>query len=156
MNKLYELQTLIKKISKWKNEGKKIVFTNGCFDILHPGHLDYLIKAKGFGDILIVGLNSDISVKRLKGTSRPILNEQDRAFMLSCLEAVDAVVIFSENTPIKTIEAIKPDIHVKGGDYKEDDLPEAKTVKNNGGKIEIVPFLKGYSTTKIIDKILNT
>ena len=119
----------IKLVEELKAQGKKVVFTNGCFDILHVGHLRYMNEAKRQGDVLIVGVNSDASVKRLKGESRPINNENDRAEMLSGLEAVDFTIIFSEDTPISLIEAIKPSVHVKGGDYKKDDLPETEVVE---------------------------
>lgn len=137
-------------------ENKTIVFTNGCFDLLHVGHVTYLKDAKKLGDILVVGLNSDESVKRLKGESRPINSQMDRALLLSALNSVDVIVIFDEDTPEKLIGEIKPDIHVKGGDYKEEDLPEAKIVKSYGGKVKIIPFLDDYSTSNIIDKIKRT
>lgn len=132
---------------------KKIVFTNGCFDILHLGHLTYLYEAKQLGDILWVGLNSDISVKKLKGEKRPINNETDRAIMLASLFFVDYVSIFTEDTPIHLISKIKPNIHVKGGDYIKEKLPEYELVKSFGGEIFILPFIEGKSTTKIIEKI---
>ena len=137
-------------------ENKTVVFTNGCFDLLHVGHVTYLKDAKKLGDILVVGLNSDESVKRLKGESRPINSQMDRALLLSALNSVDVIVIFDEDTPEKLIGEIKPDIHVKGGDYKEEDLPEAKIVKGYGGKVKIIPFLDDYSTSNIIDKIKRT
>lgn len=129
--------------------GKKIVFTNGCFDILHKGHVSYLKQAKKLGDILIIGLNSDGSVKRLKGTERPINNEKDRAFVLDALEAVDYVVIFDEDTPFELIKTIKPDYLVKGGDYK----PENVVGKEFAGQVVIIDFVNGYSTTSTIDKM---
>jgi D-glycero-beta-D-manno-heptose 1-phosphate adenylyltransferase len=132
---------------------KKVVFTNGCFDILHVGHVNYLQQAKELGDFLVIGLNSDKSVKKLKGPERPINSEKDRALVLSCLEMVDLVVIFEEDTPIETLEILKPSIHVKGGDYVAEELPEYKTVTNNGGKVEIVKFVAGYSTTSVIDRL---
>ena len=134
-------------------DGKKIVFTNGCFDILHAGHVRYLTEAKKFGDILIVGLNSDASVKKLKGNSRPINSEQDRAEVLLGLKAVDEVVIFSEQTAENLISKIQPDIYVKGGDYNLENLPEAKIVQSYGGEVKFINLVEGRSTSNIIKKI---
>ena len=153
MEKLIEKENLNNIIKKLKSENKKIVFTNGCFDILHAGHVRYLKESKKFGDILIVGLNSDISVKKIKGESRPINPEMDRAEVLAGLEAVNYIVLFDETSPVKLLEEIKPDIYTKGADYTVETLPEAKTVLSYGGKIEFIKFLEGRSTTKIIDKI---
>ena len=136
-----------------KSQNKKVVFTNGCFDILHVGHLRYLNEAKKQGDILIIGVNSDASVKRLKGESRPINNQFDRAEMLGGLKAVDYTIIFEEDTPEKLIEFLKPSIHVKGGDYKKEDLPETKIVESYGGEVRILSFVEGKSTTNIVKKI---
>ncbi|MBQ3438236.1 MAG: D-glycero-beta-D-manno-heptose 1-phosphate adenylyltransferase [Fusobacterium sp.] len=136
-----------------KEQGKKVVFTNGCFDILHVGHISYLEMAKKQGDILIVGVNSDESTKRLKGPTRPINSEKDRAAMLSALKAVDYTVIFEEDTPEDLIAYLKPSIHVKGGDYKKENLPETKIVEAYGGKVIILNFVEGKSTTNIINKI---
>ncbi len=133
--------------------GKKIVFTNGCFDILHLGHIRYLKKAKSFGDILIIGLNSDSSVRILKGPHRPYVAEIERAEVLSALECVDYICIFKEKTPHEIIRLLKPDVHVKGGDYKIQDLPEAKVVKYYGGEIKIAPIVEGRSTSSLIDRI---
>ena len=146
-------QELSKKIQSLKKEGKKIVFTNGCFDILHVGHVTYLSKAKSLGDILIVGINSDSSVKKLKGAARPINDLASRMVVLDSLKSVDLVVPFEDDNPISLIELIKPDIHVKGGDYKEDQLVESKVVKTNGGKVVIIPFVNGYSVTTLLGKI---
>ena len=153
MEKLIEKEKLDNIIKKLKSENKKIVFTNGCFDILHAGHVRYLKESKKFGDILIVGLNSDVSVKKIKGESRPINPEMDRAEVLAGLEAVSYIVLFDETSPVKLLEEIKPDIYTKGADYTVETLPEAKTVLSYGGKIEFIKFLEGRSTTKIIDKI---
>lgn len=153
MEKLIEKENLNNIIKKLKSENKKIVFTNGCFDILHAGHVRYLKESKKFGDILIVGLNSDVSVKKIKGESRPINPEMDRAEVLAGLEAVNYIVLFDETSPVKLLEEIKPDIYTKGADYTVETLPEAKTVLSYGGKIEFIKFLEGRSTTKIIDKI---
>nr|WP_314530840.1 D-glycero-beta-D-manno-heptose 1-phosphate adenylyltransferase [uncultured Fusobacterium sp.] len=136
-----------------KKDGKKVVFTNGCFDILHRGHVTYLNEAKRQGDILVVGVNSDASVKKLKGESRPINSEYDRAFVLDGLKAVDYTVIFGEDTPEDLIACLKPSVHVKGGDYKKEDLPETKIVESYGGKVVILNFVEGKSTTNIINKI---
>jgi rfaE bifunctional protein nucleotidyltransferase chain/domain len=146
-------QELSKKIQSLKKEGKKIVFTNGCFDIIHVGHVTYLSKAKSLGDVLVVGINSDSSVKKLKGVTRPINDLASRMVVLDSLKSVDLVVPFEEDTPIALIELIKPDIHVKGGDYKEDQLVESKVVKINGGKVVIIPFVNGYSVTTLLGKI---
>ena len=145
-----ELNNLLLKI-----KDKKIVFTNGCFDILHIGHAKYLKESKKFGDILIVGLNSDLSVKRLKGDSRPINNESDRAYLLNELKSVDYVVIFNEDTPENLLNIIKPDVYTKGADYTLETLPEAKTVINNGGRVEFIKLVDGKSTTNVIKNMLN-
>lgn len=136
-----------------KLAGKKIVFTNGCFDIIHVGHVRYLTAAKNFGDVLIVGLNTDESVRKLKGATRPINNQDDRAEVLLGLKAVDYVIFFGENTAENLIAELQPDIYVKGGDYTLDTLPEAKIVQSYGGKVELVNLVVGKSTTNIIDKI---
>ncbi|MCS7201356.1 MAG: D-glycero-beta-D-manno-heptose 1-phosphate adenylyltransferase [Dictyoglomus sp.] len=145
---------LKKIIENLKKQGKIIVFTNGCFELLHPGHIEILEKAKSLGDILIVGINSDNSVKEIKGEKKLILDEKSRLRIISSLEVVDYVVLFDEKTPENLISELKPDIHVKGGDYKIEDLPEAKIVEDYGGKVFIFPLLEGFSTTKIIEKIL--
>ena len=147
-----ELQDLLKKL---RNEHKTIVTTNGCFDILHVGHVRYLQKAKSFGDILIVALNSDKSVKSIKGESRPINNENDRAEVLSALRSVDYVVLFDEDSPINLLLEIKPDVHTKGADYTIETLPEAKGIMASGGRIEFISFVEGKSTTSIINKMKN-
>lgn len=130
-----------------------IVFTNGCFDILHLGHANYLAQARNLADILVVGLNSDASVKRLKGDNRPINSELQRAFLLASFFFVDYVTVFDEDTPKQLIEIVKPDILVKGGDYKLDDIVGADFVLANGGKVSTIPFVEGFSTTNIINKI---
>lgn len=134
-------------------QSKKIVFTNGCFDILHVGHARYLAQAKALGDILVVGLNSDESVKRLKGPTRPIQTEEDRKELLLALKAVDMVVIFSEDTPLELIKKIQPHFLVKGGDWSEDQIVGSDFVKSIGGKVMSLPFSQGKSTTNIVDKI---
>ena len=140
---------------KLKKTCKKVVFTNGCFDILHVGHVKLLRKAKAFGDVLILGLNTDKSIERLKGPERPIIKENERAEMLAALEIVDYIVFFNEDTPVEIVKKIKPNIHVKGGDYKKNDMPETRFVEKYGGKVEILPLVKGFSTTNIIEKIKN-
>jgi len=135
------------------SDKKKIVFTNGCFDLLHPGHIQYLNDAKALGDILIIGLNSDASVKRLKGESRPLNNEKDRKFILENLKSVDKVELFNEDTPLNLIKKIKPDVLVKGGDYKPDEIVGSAFVKENGGEVKCLSFLEGYSTTNLISAI---
>lgn len=138
----------------WKFHGKKIVFTNGCFDILHLGHIDYLSKAKDLGDILVIGLNTDLSVSKIKGSTRPIQDEISRSMVLAALGFVDAVVFFGEETPYNLIKATQPDILVKGADYKPEDIVGYDIVKNKGGEIVTIAFLEGYSTTAIEKKIL--
>lgn len=133
--------------------GKKVVFTNGCFDILHAGHVTYLEKARSFGDCLVLGLNTDASVRANKGLSRPINSELDRAKVVGALKAVDYVVLFGEQTAEKLIAKVKPDVYVKGGDYTLDTLPEAKIVMSYGGKVEFVTMVEGRSTTNVIQKI---
>jgi glycerol-3-phosphate cytidylyltransferase len=137
------------------NSIKPIVFTNGCFDIIHPGHIDYLIRARELGNFLWIGLNSDSSVKKLKGKNRPINPELHRAMVLASFYFVNAVTIFEEDTPIPLLEIIKPNIHTKGGDYKKETLPEYKTIIEFGGEVKILPFIEGESTTNIINKIKN-
>ena len=151
--KIHSLPGITQKVSQWKKEGKKIVFTNGVFDLLHKGHIFTLSQAAKQGDILIIGLNADNSVRKLKGDSRPINDENARALLLASLVMVDAVVIFEEDTPLKLITSILPDILVKGGDYTVDQIAGAKEVIANGGKIVINPILDGFSTTAIINAI---
>jgi len=151
--KIYTLSGITQKTSQWKKEGKKLVFTNGVFDLLHKGHIFSLSQAAKQGVILIIGLNSDSSVKRLKGDSRPINDQDARALLLASLIMVDAVVIFEEDTPLKLITAILPDVLVKGGDYTIDQVAGAKEVIANGGKVVINPILDGFSTTTIINAI---
>lgn len=133
--------------------GKKIVFTNGCFDILHAGHVRYLAKARSYGDVLVLGLNSDASVRANKGPSRPINGELDRAEVVGALAAVDAVVLFDELTAESIIAKVRPDVYVKGGDYTLETLPEAKIVQSYGGRVEFVSLVAGRSTTNVIEKI---
>lgn len=136
-----------------KKKLSNVVFTNGCFDILHRGHIEYLNEAKSLGSYLIVGLNSDSSTKRLKGEDRPVNNETDRAFVLSNLKCVDAVIIFEEDTPYELISFVKPDFLVKGGDWKEDQIVGSDIVKAYGGKVISLKFVNSYSTSNIIERI---
>lgn len=133
-----------------------MVFTNGCFDLLHPGHVSYLRAARALGDALIIGLNSDIPINKLKGPSRPVVPEFDRATVLEALESVDAVVVFDEDTPIRLLREVKPAVYVKGGDYRVEDLPEAEVAAEIGAEVKILPFETGYSTTALIEKIRTT
>lgn len=133
----------------------KIVFTNGCFDILHRGHIELLEEAKKLGDVLIIGLNSDSSIKRLKGRGRPINNQEDRIIILRALKDVDKVMVFYENSPLNLIKQIKPDVLVKGGDWKVEDIIGHELVLENGGEVYSIPFKRNYSTTGIISKIKN-
>lgn len=146
-------KVLERECNVWRATQKKIVFTNGCFDILHHGHLDLLAKAADFGNVLIVGLNTDKSVQKLKGPERPVTNELDRVFQLASLLCVDAVTLFDEDTPEELIKLIKPDVLVKGGDYTIDKIVGAEFVQSYGGAVEIIPFVAGYSTTSLIDRI---
>ena len=152
-HKIYSREQLARECNIWRGTGKKIVFTNGCFDILHHGHLDLLARAADQGNILVLGLNTDASVRGLKGPERPITNEQDRAFQTASLLCVDAVCLFDEATPEELIKIVKPDVLVKGGDYTIDKIVGADFVQENGGRVEIIPFVEGYSTTSIINKI---
>ena len=151
--KILPLSDLQAKVNEWKSEGKSIVFTNGCFDIIHAGHIASLTEAASHGDILLVALNTDASVKKLKGDGRPVNDEQARAIVMSALEMVDAVTFFSEPTPLETIVAVRPDVLVKGGDYQLQDIAGAKEVISWGGQVIINPIKNGYSTTSIIQKI---
>ncbi|RUM32269.1 MAG: D-glycero-beta-D-manno-heptose 1-phosphate adenylyltransferase [Aquifex sp.] len=150
---IISLEELLKILEK-ERKGKRVVFTNGCFDIIHAGHVDYLEKAKKLGDILIVGLNSDSSIRRIKGKKRPIIHQDMRAKVLSSLKPVDYVVIFEEDTPERLIKAIKPDVLVKGGDWELDKIVGRDFVESYGGKVLTIPFEYNISTTKIIQKIV--
>ena len=151
--KVLEITDLKRRLSLWKFFDKKIVFTNGCFDIVHLGHLDYLSKAKNLGDILLIGLNTDESVKQIKGSHRPVTDQNARAIFLASLKFVDGVIFFSETTPYNLIKEIKPDVLVKGSDYQIKEIVGADIVEENGGQIITLDFLEGYSTTSIIKKI---
>lgn len=151
-DKIFHRKNIADFCNSQRAAGRKLIFTNGCFDLLHVGHVDLLERAKALGDVLIVGLNADASVRRLKGDSRPVNNQSARAKVLSALQAVDAVVVFEEDTPVDILEIIRPDIHVKGGDYEADNLPEAETVRRHGGEVVILPLVDGFSTTKLLAK----
>ncbi len=152
-NKIFTLSSIVLQLNRWRLLGKKIVFTNGVFDILHQGHIASLSEAASHGHILIVGVNADASVKRLKGETRPINDEQSRALLLASLVMTDAVLIFEEDTPLNLITTILPDVLVKGGDYTLEQIVGAKEVIANGGEVKIVPILEGFSTTSIIEKM---
>ena len=155
-DKIYTAEALLPELQKWRSEGQKIVFTNGCFDLLHLGHVDYLEKARQFGDKLVLGLNTDTSIKRLKGEERPLQDEMARARIMASLLFVDAVVLFSEDTPYELIKLVQPDILVKGDDYTPDTIVGADIVKAKGGEVKTVSLVKGYSTTNIVAKIKRT
>ncbi len=151
--KILDKEQFRKSLALWRLMKKKIVFTNGCFDIIHRGHIDYLSKAADLGNILIIGLNTDASVKRLKGRGRPVNDEVARAQNLAALFFIDAIILFDEDTPYNLIKEVKPDILVKGSDYKSEDIVGHDIVKENGGEIVTIDLLPGYSTTSIIQKI---
>lgn len=151
-DKIIDDNSLEERLKLWRKEGKTIVFSNGCFDILHRGHVEYLSKAADLGDKLIIGLNTDNSVKRLKGPSRPVNDEKARAVVLAGLEFVDAVVFFEEDTPYNLIKSVQPDVLVKGNDYKAEDIVGYDIVTAKGGKVETIELVDGFSTTKILEK----
>ena len=154
--KIFSLEELRLQLQRWRLKDKKIIFTNGVFDILHEGHIASLSEAAALGHILIVGLNADESVKRIKGESRPVNNENSRALLLASLVITDAIVIFKEDTPLQLINDILPDVLVKGGDYTLEQIVGAKEVIANGGEVRIIPLLKGFSTTGIIERMKNS
>ncbi|MCU0553386.1 MAG: D-glycero-beta-D-manno-heptose 1-phosphate adenylyltransferase [Syntrophales bacterium] len=154
MNKIYPRAELKTVIDRLKREGKKVIFTNGCFDILHAGHTRYLSEARKLGDVLVLALNSDRSVRALKGPMRPIVPEAERAEVLAALSSVDYVTVFDEMTPLALIEFLRPDVIVKGGDWAEKDIVGADAVRTWGGRVAVMPELEGASTTNIIEKIL--
>ncbi|MDD5433886.1 MAG: D-glycero-beta-D-manno-heptose 1-phosphate adenylyltransferase [Nitrospira sp.] len=151
---IVDLPELLPVINKLRQEGKRIVFTNGCFDIIHLGHVLYLKSAKEYGDILVVGMNSDKSVKLIKGDKRPVVPQRERAVVLSSIRFVDYVVIFNEPDPYKIIEALKPDVLVKGGDWVIENIIGRDIVESSGGKVYSIPFIEGASSTNIIEEIL--
>lgn len=153
MGKVLSLSELTDEISKLRATGKKIVTTNGCFDLLHVGHVRILKQSKELGDVLVVGINSDASVQKLKGPERPIVGESDRAEVLSSLACVDYVTIFGEDTPVEFLTSVKPDIHVKGADYKPSDLAETPVVESFGGQVKILSLVPAKSTTSLVERI---
>ena len=153
LNKIYEIETLLEQVGKWKAQGKKVVFTNGCFDLLHLGHLQTLSRARALGNHLIVGLNNDASVRRLKGAERPVKDQDNRAALLAALSMVDAVILFAEDTPLVLIEQLLPDVLCKGGDWKPEQIVGADVVMANGGEVVALPFLPDHSTTALANKI---
>jgi rfaE bifunctional protein nucleotidyltransferase chain/domain len=154
MSKITPRNELKAEVDRLKREGKKVVFTNGCFDILHAGHTRYLREARKLGDALILALNSDSSVRSIKGPMRPIVPEAERAEVVAALDSVDYVTVFDELTPLELIEFLRPDVIVKGGDWAEKDIVGAETVRKWGGRVAIMPEIEGASTTNIIDKVL--
>lgn len=151
--KIFSLSGLIEKNNEWKTQGENIVFTNGCFDLIHKGHIEMLTSAADLGSKLIVGLNSDSSVKKLKKKDRPIIDEISRSTLLASFSFVDAVILFSEETPINLINKLLPDFLVKGGDYQKENIVGAETITRHGGDVVVIPFIDGFSTSKIIQKI---
>lgn len=151
-DKILTKEQASERLADWKKQGK-VVFTNGCFDIIHLGHVDYLEKARKLGQKLVVGLNTDASVQRLKGKTRPITDQTSRARVMASLEFVDAVILFDEDTPLELISYLKPDILVKGNDYTVENIVGADVVMKNGGTVETVPLVNGYSTSNVIEKI---
>ena len=154
-SRIFDKDSLLAQLRKWRQQGDRIVFTNGCFDILHAGHIQYLEKAAALGDRLILGVNDDASVTRLKGPSRPINQLSSRLYLLASLSTVDAVVPFSEETPLALIQLVEPDVLTKGGDYKPETIVGAKEVTESGGKVEVIPFVEGFSTTKLERRIID-
>ena len=151
--KIKNIAQLKRITSRLKFQGKTIVFTNGCFDLLHYGHVKYLQDAKKKGDVLVVGINSDASVKRIKGKKRPVVNERDRLRLIASLESVDYVVLFKEDTPLKIIKFIKPDVLIKGADWNKNNIVGKDSVISYGGRVSTIKFLKGYSTSNLIEQI---
>mgnify|MGYP002777343196 CR=1 FL=1 len=152
-SKIVNWEEALNKVEEWKSKGQKVVFTNGCFDIVHLGHVDYLEKARSLGDYMVLGLNTDASVSRIKGPLRPIVDQTSRSRVMASLAFVDLVVFFDEETPYELINRLKPDILVKGNDYVAENIIGADVVIKNGGKVETIELVKGYSTTNIVNKI---
>ena len=150
---IHQREDFAKTLAIWRFHEKKIVFTNGCFDIIHRGHIEYLAKAATLGNYLVVGLNSDASVQRLKGKTRPVMDQESRALVLASLQFVERVIIFPEDTPYDLIHFIRPNVLVKGGDYKPSEIVGYDIVKHSGGKVHSIEFVEGYSTTSIIEKM---
>lgn len=155
-NKFFTLEELAVQSQNWKNDGEKIVFTNGCFDVVHKGHVEVLARTSDLGDKLIIGLNSDVSISNIKGPSRPIIDEDSRKLLLAAFSFIDAIVLFDEETPYNLINTLKPDVLAKGGDYKIKDIVGADIVKAYGGHIITVPLTPNFSSSNIIDRIKNS
>jgi rfaE bifunctional protein nucleotidyltransferase chain/domain len=155
-SKIVDWNSAAAQIAQWQCNGEKIVFTNGCFDIVHRGHVEYMAIAAGLGQRLVIGLNTDASVKRLKGDLRPLVDEQSRAVLLAAFEFIDLIVFFDEDTPYDLIKALQPDILVKGSDYKPESIVGYDIVTGRGGKVETIDFVEGFSTTRLIEKIIAT
>jgi len=153
--KIFHIEDLSQIIKEWRLDGNKIVFTNGCFDLIHLGHLEILARSADLGDRLIVGINSDKSIKKIKGKSRPIIQEDSRAKQLAAIEFIDAVILFNEDTPFDLINILKPDVLTKGGDYKKNDIVGNELINKERGEVVIIPLNQGYSTTSILEKIKN-
>ena len=154
MQKIFSEEQLVGQLARIRRQGKRIVFTNGCFDLIHVGHVSTLAQAKTFGDILVVGINTDASVKRLKGDKRPILDQTSRLLLLAALEVVDYVTTFEEDTPLALIRTLQPDILVKGGDWKPEAVVGKEVVEHTGGRVIVVRYQAGFSTTNLIERIL--
>ncbi|MES2726335.1 MAG: D-glycero-beta-D-manno-heptose 1-phosphate adenylyltransferase [Bacteroidota bacterium] len=152
-NKIHTWESLAEQVKQWQQEGKKVVFSNGCFDLLHKGHVDYLNHAADLGDVLVMGLNTDASVSELKGPHRPIQDEQSRLLIMAALQCVSAVTLFAEETPYDLIKLVQPDVLVKGSDYKPEDIVGYDIVTAKGGEVKTIPFLPGFSTSGIEKKI---
>jgi rfaE bifunctional protein nucleotidyltransferase chain/domain len=154
-SKIQDAASLVRNLEKYRKTGKKVVFTNGCFDILHRGHIEYLSDASDLGDLFIIGLNSDESVRMIKGRNRPAVDEESRALTLAAFDFVDYVVLFPEETPSELMRILRPEIWIKGGDYRNiEDLPEYRIAIENGTKVVVLPFVEGFSTTDIYNRIL--
>ncbi|MFI5395151.1 MAG: D-glycero-beta-D-manno-heptose 1-phosphate adenylyltransferase [Candidatus Binatia bacterium] len=153
MRKLLTLSELKRRLKSARDSGKRIVFTNGCFDLIHPGHIRYLRAAKRLGDVLVVALNSDASIRRLKGRGRPLVTARDRCEVVAALEMVDYVTVFSDDTPYQVIKRLQPDVLVKGGDWQPDQIVGADLVRAGGGTVRSLPFARGYSTTSLVKKV---
>ena len=153
--KIFNIKDLAKIINEWRLNGDKIVFTNGCFDLIHLGHLEILAISADLGDNLVVAITSDLSIKKIKGNSRPIIEEDSRAKQLAAIEFIDAVILFNEDTPYNLINILKPDVLTKGGDYKKNDIVGNQLINKEHGKVVIIPLTQGYSTTSILEKIKN-
>ena len=152
-SKICTLNELKEKVIQWKKDGEKVIFTNGCFDIIHRGHIEVLANTADLGDKLIVGLNTDSSIQKLKGLNRPIIDEESRAILLASLSFVDAIILFAQDNPLNLINTLNPDVLAKGGDYSIDTIIGHEIIRKNGGEVVLIPFIDGFSSSKIISKI---